>query len=76
MCAHHDGERRRIPRPCAPTPAAIPIAPLYRRGSRAGVASLRYSRTGSAPAQASFFVRYLPVILGPFATFAVAAGKA
>jgi len=29
MCAHQDGERRRIPRPCAPTPAAIPIAPLH-----------------------------------------------
>jgi hypothetical protein len=28
MRAHQDGERRRIPRPCAPTPAAIPIAPL------------------------------------------------
>jgi hypothetical protein len=27
MCTHQDGERRRIPRPCAPTPAAIPIAP-------------------------------------------------
>ena len=28
MCTHQDGEPRRIPRPCAPTPAAIPIAPL------------------------------------------------
>jgi hypothetical protein len=28
MCTHQDGERRRIPRPCAPMPAAIPIAPL------------------------------------------------
>ena len=29
MCTHQDGEPRRIPRPCAPTPAAIPIAPLH-----------------------------------------------
>jgi hypothetical protein len=31
MCTHQDGEPRRIPRPCAPTPAAIPIAPLQIR---------------------------------------------